>query len=546
MRPLQRKEFLQQRAAIGLEHAADDRCAMIEPGIVRDLVERVAGAPLGITRAIDDCREAGLDDRSGAHRAGLQRDIQRTVEQAPGLERLGGLRDGDHFRMRGGIVERFALIESFSDHTMFMDDDRAHRDLGAVKGPLRLIQRLPHPEFVFREVERIHGRDTGPGKGVKPPSSPGWLTVWIVANSKSRGARLRVRCTSEYVLDDVLSIGARIVIWDGVRGHDLQVEMFRRAIARGRLAHAYLLIGPSGIGKRLFARTVAQCLFCERIPDTQLDACGECPSCRQMQAGTHPDLLTIGLPEGKRILPISLIVGDEATRGRSGLCYEIAMAPMSAGRRIAIIDNAEAMNEEAANALLKTLEEPPPGSVLFLLTPDTEPILPTIRSRCQPVRFSPLGRDDLLALLRQEGLDAGGDSDVIEMAGGSLDVARQLLDPGLKKLWKTVESQLHAPKLDSLQAVKQISEALDELGNDTAAQRENMHWVVGFAIESLRSQLAETSDVDQLDRLGEMLDRCFLAELHLKQTMPVPLCLEALFAELGRRSRMMLQGTSGG
>lgn len=334
------------------------------------------------------------------------------------------------------------------------------------------------------------------------------------------------------------------MIWERILGHQVQVEMFRRAITRGRLAHGYLLIGPAGIGKHLFARTLAQCLFCERIPDVELDACGDCSSCRQMQAGHHPDLLLIGLPEGKKILPISLLVGDDATRGRSGLCYEIAMAPMSAERRIAIIDRAETMNEEAANSLLKTLEDPPVGSILFLLAPDTEPILPTIRSRCQPVRFSQLSNAQVLSLLQAESA-AGQSSDsvqgleeIVDMAEGSLDVARQLLEPGLRQLWQTVETHLNRPVMESLQAIQQVTANLEELGGDTAAQRENMLWVVRFSIESLRRRLAAAPDVAELDRLGTMLDRCFDAEQHLRQTMPVPLCLEALFTELGKRSRV--------
>jgi DNA polymerase-3 subunit delta' len=326
------------------------------------------------------------------------------------------------------------------------------------------------------------------------------------------------------------------MIWDQLLGHAQQVDMFRRAAERGRLGHAYLLVGPAGIGKRLFARLLAQCLFCERVPEAQLDACGACASCRQMQSGTHPDLLEIGLPEGKRILPISLLIGDDQRRGRAGLCYEIAMAPMSAPRRVAVIDDAQAMNEEAANALLKTLEEPPEGAVLCLLAPDLEPILPTIRSRCQPVRFAPLTDEQVAALLERQQIPSQGLADVLPMAEGSLDVARQLLEPGLRALWQAVAGNLQLP-LDPLRAVQQTTAALDELGKDTAEQRENMRWVLRFAIETLRRKLFETQEPEQLDRWGELLDRCFEAELHLQQTMPVPLCLEALFAELGRRAR---------
>lgn len=327
------------------------------------------------------------------------------------------------------------------------------------------------------------------------------------------------------------------MIWSQVLGHEQQVEMFRRAVQRGRLAHAYLLVGPAGIGKRLFARTLAQCLLCERVSEKELDACGECSSCRQIQAGTHPDLISVGLPEGKKIFPIGLIVGEEGQRGRSGLCYEIAMSPMRGSRRIALIDDAQAMNEEAANSLLKTLEEPPPGSVLLLLTPDTEPILPTIRSRCQPVRFQPLADETLGLLLRQQGFSEEEIRETVSLADGSLETARQLLDPGIRQLWQTVRKALGSGSVLPRPAIQQVSAALEEIGGDTAAQRQNMQWVVQFAVETLRRRLREAQTAEEQDRIGLLLERCFDADLHLRQTMPVPLCLEALFTELGQRSR---------
>ncbi|WP_437185664.1 DNA polymerase III subunit delta' [Planctomicrobium sp. SH668] len=327
------------------------------------------------------------------------------------------------------------------------------------------------------------------------------------------------------------------MIWERMIGHRPQIDLFKRAIERGRLAHGYLFAGPRGIGKQLFARLLAQCLFCERVPDAELDACGDCPSCRQMQADNHPDFLSIGLPEGKKSLPISLLVGDDKMRGRSGLCYEIAMAPMTASRRIAVINDAESMQEEAANSLLKTLEEPPQGAIMILLTPDTEIILPTIRSRCQPVRFSQLSDSQMLSLLEVQSPGVEGLDEIVSLAEGSLETARQLLEPGVKDLWKAVDSNLKGKSIDSMRAVKQVTAALEALPGDSASQREYMQWVVKFSIESFRKQLAKTENGDELDRLGSLLERCFDAESHLRQTMPIPLCLEALFTELGRRSR---------
>ncbi len=324
------------------------------------------------------------------------------------------------------------------------------------------------------------------------------------------------------------------MIWDHIRGHQPQVEMFRRAIGRERTAHAYLFVGPQGIGKRLFAQTLAQCFFCQQYEESALDACGTCAGCKQVLAGTHPDLLTVGCPEGKRELPIELLVGAVDRRGKEGLCHDLSLRPMSAARRIAIIDDAETMNEASANALLKTLEEPPPGAILFLMTPDTDPILPTIRSRCQPVRFSPLPATDICDLLIELDLETDPQKAAIvaEMSEGSLDTAQQLLNPGLHQLRKTVEVCLRRGKVDPLRSVKLITDMLNDLGNDTASQRQNMRWVLQFAINELRQQLRSSNDVYVSDQIATRMDRCFESELHLRQAMPVPLCLEALFADL--------------
>ncbi|MCA9111630.1 MAG: DNA polymerase III subunit delta', partial [Planctomycetaceae bacterium] len=225
-------------------------------------------------------------------------------------------------------------------------------------------------------------------------------------------------------------------VWEDLRGHQRTLEQFRQAFRRGRSSHAYLFIGPKGIGKRTFALKLVQCLFCERTSDTELDACGVCHACVQIKAGTHPDLLTVARPEGKRELPIELIVGAAERRGREGLCHELAMRPMSADRRVAIIDDAQSMNAASANALLKTLEEPPPGSILILLTPSTDAILPTIRSRCQPVSFAPLPDDDLCSLLVSQGITSDPEEawQVTLLAEGSLVTAQQLLQPELRSL----------------------------------------------------------------------------------------------------------------
>ena len=160
--------------------------------------------------------------------------------------------------------------------------------------------------------------------------------------------------------------------WQRVRGHDAQIRAFERAVQRGRLAHAYLFTGPSGIGKCLFAIELAKTLLCENPPPGRFEACDHCSSCVQIEAGTHADYHYAGLPEGKHEWPITLM---------REILHAFSLRSARGHGKVAILDDADDLNEEAANAFLKTLEEPPPRSVLILIGTSLERHLPTINMR---------------------------------------------------------------------------------------------------------------------------------------------------------------------
>jgi DNA polymerase-3 subunit delta' len=350
------------------------------------------------------------------------------------------------------------------------------------------------------------------------------------------------------------------MIWEKIRGHSEQVDMFRRALQRNRLAHAYLFIGPDGTGKRLFANSLGWCLFCERFPEAELEACGECSACRQMMAGTHPDHLAIGLPAGKKELPIELFRGPPERKGREGLCHDLSLKPMAGMRRVAVIDDADRMNAASANALLKTLEEPPPNSLLILIASNVDSLLPTIRSRCQQIRFSPLADADVAELLLDLKLtDSATEANTIAgLCEGSLTTAKSLLEPGLRALRERLYSTLSAGQFEGLTLAKGLLDGLDELGGDTAEQRRNGWWLVRFTVEFYRRTLrrlsdpeavcsADTVDVfagrlpagsaDSIERVMEMFERAATAERQLDRHAPLPLCLEGLYDELARMHR---------
>ncbi len=350
-------------------------------------------------------------------------------------------------------------------------------------------------------------------------------------------------------------------IWDSLRGHAEQQEMFRRSIQRRRLSQAYLFVGPPGIGKQQFARRLAQCLLCVNQGDDPLDACGDCPGCRPFLAGAHPDFLYVGCPEGKRELPIALLVGPEDRRGQEGLCHDLSLAPLPGSRKVAIVDDADTMNEASANSFLKTLEEPPDRAVIILIASNLDALLPTIRSRCQLVRFSPLSNEDVKALLLEQELAPSEEEAqfAAALSEGSLFVAQQLLEPELRSLRTLLYSQLGHQNFSGLSLSKQLCEGLTKISSDAPEQRRNGQWLIRFTIEFFRavlwnmnhpgstsglavgeavafsSRLAAQPNSQEL--IGGLIDRTVDASTHIDQNVPVPLSLDCLFDDLSRRLR---------
>jgi DNA polymerase-3 subunit delta' len=193
--------------------------------------------------------------------------------------------------------------------------------------------------------------------------------------------------------------------WAEFLGHQRQQKWFANAIAHNKLASTFLLVGPSGIGKRTFAKLIAKSLLCTETDPKALDFCNACDTCLQIQCETHPDFLYIKRGQAKNtekeksVITMEQLVGSKEARMREGFCYEIRIRPYSSRRRIGVIDDADTLDEETSNSLLKTLEEPPPGAVIFLVGTSEKRQISTIRSRCQIVRFSPLSIQNVEQLI---------------------------------------------------------------------------------------------------------------------------------------------------
>ena len=179
------------------------------------------------------------------------------------------------------------------------------------------------------------------------------------------------------------------------RGHPAALAAVGALIRRGTPG-SVLLVGPAGVGKTTLALDLAAGLLCI-AEDVATRPCGECRSCRLVWRGVHPDLHRLG-PDGPGR---QVVIGGPGAkvRGVRDLIAELALLPVEGGARVAIIESAQRMNEDAQAALLKTLEEPPTGATIVLCADTEEPLLPTIRSRCARIRLGPVGVRDIEAIL---------------------------------------------------------------------------------------------------------------------------------------------------
>ena len=299
--------------------------------------------------------------------------------------------------------------------------------------------------------------------------------------------------------------------WNDLLGHQQQREWFRTAIASGRMATSFLFVGPEGIGKRTFARLLAKSLLCQNTENQNLEFCGACENCAQVDASTHPDLIEIFKPADKAFIPIELLIGERDKRMREGLCHDISLRPYSGQRKIAILDDADYLNVEGANSLLKTLEEPPLDSVLILIGSNLQRQLPTIRSRCQAIIFRPLAKEQLETLIARNGIADSSEraGEIASLCAGSLSEAKLLADPELAEFRTTMFELLAADRLNFSELTKACGGVIDAVGKDGRAKRERAKLLLRGCASFYRAiSLRLTGDEDRDDAgLASAVDR---------------------------------------
>ena len=197
-------------------------------------------------------------------------------------------------------------------------------------------------------------------------------------------------------------------------GNERNKQILQRLLQRNNLGLTLIFAGAEGIGKRQFALTLAKAANCQNPPADKNDSCDHCPACLRIQEGTYSDAITIQ-PDGTYIK-----IGQ--TRE---LINDVQVRPREGRQRFFLIDEADRLREEAANSLLKTLEEPPTTSTIILLTSRPDALLPTIRSRAQKLNFAPLSAAEMEKYLAQNIPLAPPDAQLLaKLTGGRIGQAK--------------------------------------------------------------------------------------------------------------------------
>jgi DNA polymerase-3 subunit delta' len=289
-----------------------------------------------------------------------------------------------------------------------------------------------------------------------------------------------------------------------VRAQSTAVDTLRRALAADRVHHAYLFDGPDGVGKELTAFGLAQALVCERRAAGSADACGVCRPCVRAvpRPGEgrplHPDVVVLerGLYDPSTIGRRSPETQDlSIDQVRTLVLARAAFPPIEGRAKVFIVRRAEELNQSAANALLKILEEPGPKTHFVLLSALSDSLLPTIRSRTQRVRFGPLPDDAVTDLLGAHGVeDPAG---IAALAGGSMATALLLSDPEASAQRESFVSRaMTALATRDLGAALELAEEAKKIGKEgSMAQIEALAAALGAQARSAAASDEATADV---------------------------------------------------
>ena len=312
--------------------------------------------------------------------------------------------------------------------------------------------------------------------------------------------------------DDFAPLPIDLLPW-----HASACDKLTAAFASHRLSHGLLLQGPAGVGKERFASALAAALFCTGRGE-RLEACGECAECQLSRAGTHPDIHWLRIPEDKKSIGVDQV---------REVCEQLAMTSMRRGYRIAVIAPAEKMTASAQNALLKTLEEPSPRTVLVLVTARPSALLATLRSRCQRIEVA---RPENAMALRwlTATLGSAPPPRLLAVAGGS-PLKALALAPHFAGLEEQMAGLLEA-FLDRRIEVTRAAADMQGAGLPT-----RLDWLEAWLVAAVQAATGVANENPLTFRTGSLLQRA-AAELNITAAFQV---LDRL-----REARRLLEGSA--
>jgi DNA polymerase-3 subunit delta' len=320
---------------------------------------------------------------------------------------------------------------------------------------------------------------------------------------------------------------------------DRAISILQRGLAADKMPHAYIFAGADGVGKFKTAREWAKLLLCKNpvTEDGFADSCGSCQSCLMFEAGSHPDfhhvykeLLEFTKDNKDRKTPVDLAIDVV----REFIIEKISTMPTLSQRKVYVISEAERLNDESQNCLLKVLEEPPNYCTIILLCTRMEKLLPTTKSRCRTIRFSRIDRERIIEKLNAMGLDRGKAQYFAHLADGSLGRGCQwaqleLADANLYQIKKELIGSLSTYKLaDSLKLAEwllgkakkiaatwgDIEETTSEKDINRRAQKTLVQIVVSALHDAMKLNIAGPREIvnsDQPEQIKSIADR-FSAE----------------------------------
>jgi DNA polymerase III subunit delta' len=321
--------------------------------------------------------------------------------------------------------------------------------------------------------------------------------------------------------------------WSEIFGHDKPLAVLKRALQSDRLAHAYLFLGPEGVGKKTVALAFTRAVHCREVAG---DFCGRCTECLRIANGNHPDVRVLEPAAGKKEINIGQIRDLER---------ELSFRPFSGKRKVAVVDPAPLMNAAAQNAMLKTLEEPPGRSLIILIAGGTGGLLPTLVSRCLRLIFNPLSPEAVSDfLVSYKGMDRDRAMILAGLAAGNPGRA---LSPELqvlverRRVWLEKFGSLEQPDYrkafaDSEELAAEKEESLRFLDWIEGWYRDLMVYSVRASAERLLNRDLENEIEQQAARYGlkrilGLRSRAVRTAARLRRNVNRRLALESLLIE---------------